>query len=874
VPGSDISVVVLDNDANLDPTKIEFLEVDFSSMKFEEPNERLKLFEDDVNSGRFVGSLKTLASSVDDPITTISQDGYMAVDPGDVITVTYVDFLTFAGVQGTILSHLTAATAGTLTACPVNGSHDCLHWSYVDQGITVYMALPGESFEINVTDTDLALEADVANVSAFVFPSGTADYERIDLTLRGDSTFSGILKSEVGMTGTPMDGVLTLSDDSEVTFTYIDEVPRVTKKAIIRMASKGVLEVGPRLFNGFPALAVNLTDRDLNTKQDQREVVTVEVVNQRFPDQIVRISLLESAPASGFFLGSITLTYASTSESVNDGTLRGLSGDRVSVSYKDMLPAALIKTTMPLRFAGGLRVSSYDVAGNEVVSVTLTDGDLDPDKTKTDTINAIVSLVSDVDGPFLISMTETAVDTSIFTASILPRLTGTSINIDAIDPFGLARQVQVAKGNHFSLIYVDANNGIPIIQTVNVFTKATIGVSVIFSGNEGALQVTMTDADMIGVSQALFAEVYTSDSTQAVETVQLTATSVGSAVFTGNVLAQAHTGATKLGVVSLRDTDSIFARYYDTQPLVAIATQVMSPRPRFIEPTPLDLAQFHTAVDCAFQIGLRGADRSLASKRLIGAAVLIRPTRYREKDGIFRGGLVPGVSLSHAEAGSDFETAMSWTPRRDQEGRVFTMCFAVQESHGLVSTLGGSSERCFELTVVRCRKCARPGESLNHIALLLGSEWLTVWSFNPQIKMPQELLDGALVNTSLAYKVFVGDSLATISMRFGTTVKYLLAINAHLTAGGTLMEDDIICVLPNQIALDGCPAQARSTTFEKLEEQYVPVDYFDNPFNWEDIQWTDLGGKPVKTQNPDYPQIPARKVGKQPGYSLPPSVLV
>jgi len=870
VPGNDISVIVLDNDANKDPTKIEFLEVDFETAKVDEGTERVKIYEDDVNSGRFVGSLKTMVSSVDDPVTTPSGDGIMAMDPGDIITVKYQDELTFTGDTVYIETKLTAASAGTLIACPVNGTHDCLHWSYVDEGITVYMGLPGESFEINITDIDLALEADVASVSAYVFPSGTADYETMDLTLKGDSTFSGILKSELGNVGTPMDGVLTLTEDSQVTFTYMDEVPRVTKKAVIRMASKGVLEVGPRLYNGFPALAVNLTDRDLNTKENLREVVTVEVVNQRFPDQIARIGLLESAPSSGFFQGSITLTYASTSESVNDGTLRGLSGDAVTVSYKDMLPADLIQTTVPLRFAGGLRVSSYNVAGNELFSVTLIDGDLDPDKTKTDTMNAIVSLVSDADAdsPIGISMTETAVDTSIFTASILPRLTGTDIDIDAIDPFGLAYQVRVVKGNTVSLAYVDADNGIPVTESVNVFTKATIAMSVIFSGGDSVLQVTMTDADMMDASLSLTAQVYTSDSAQAVETVQLTTTAVGSAVFTGNVLAKAHTGATTPGVISLRDTDTIYARYYDLQPLATIVKEVTSPRPRFIEPTPLDLTKFETAVDCAFQIGLRGADRSLSSKRLIGAAVLIKSTRYKDKDGIFRNGLVPGVSLSHAEPGSDFETAMSWTPRKDQEGGVFIMCFAVEESHGLVSSSGESTERCIELSVVQCRKCARPGENLNSIALSLGSEWLTVWSFNQQIKTPQELLDGALVNTSLAYKVARGDSLATISMRFGTTVKYLLAINTDLTPSGDLAEEGVICVLPNQIALDACPPQPRSTTWEKLEEQYVPVDYYDNPFNWEDIQWTDLGGKPVKIQNVDYPQIPARKVGKQPGYSL------
>ena len=94
-------------------------------------------------------------------------------------------------------------------------------------------------------------------------------------------------------------------------------------------------------------------------------------------------------------------------------------------------------------------------------------------------------------------------------------------------------------------------------------------------------------------------------------------------------------------------------------------------------------------------------------------------------------------------------------------------------------------------------------------------------------------------------------------MRFGTSVKFLLAINTDLTFAEGLEPNSTICVLPNQIALDRCPAPARSTTWEKLEEQYVPVDYYDNPFNWEDIEYsTDPRGYPTKRANPLYPQRP------------------
>ena len=523
VPGNDISVVVLDNDGNRDPTKVEYVEVDFETEKFEEASERLQLYEDDVDSGRFTGTLGTIASDPANPSNSGSGDKILAVDPGDKLTVKYQDEQTFAGGIVYITSILTAASAGTLTACSVNDVGECLHWSYVDQGVTVYMGLPGETLSINVTDIDLALQTDIANVSAYVFPTGTADFESLSLDLKSDAVFSTFLKTEVGNGGTPGDGVLTVTADSEITFTYADEVPRETKKAIVRMAARGVLQVGPRLYNGFPTLAVNLTDRDLNTKETDREVVIVDIVNSRFPNQIARVGMLESTPSSGFFQGSITLTYSSTTETVNDGTLRGLSGDQVTVSYADRLPQAVVLSQMPLRFAGGLRVSDYSVAGNELFTVTLTDGDLDLDRTKADTVNAILSLSSDVQGSVPISMTETGVENGIFTASILPRLSGTEIDIDAIDPFGLAFQVQVDKGNDVHLTYVDSDNGIPVTESVTVYTRAKISVSVAFSAGVGVLQVTMTDADLMGSSTIPSAVVYTTDPEQAEESVPLVA---------------------------------------------------------------------------------------------------------------------------------------------------------------------------------------------------------------------------------------------------------------------------------------------------------------------------------------------------------------
>ena len=81
-----------------------------------------------------------------------------------------------------------------------------------------------------------------------------------------------------------------------------------------------------------------------------------------------------------------------------------------------------------------------------------------------------------------------------------------------------------------------------------------------------------------------------------------------------------------------------------------------------------------------------------------------------------------------------------------------------------------------------------------------------------------------------------------------------------------LADGAVVCVLPMPTTLDDCPTPAKSSTWERLEEQYIAPDYYDNPFNWEYITY-DEQGLPHKTRNPDYPQLPAIVVDEQPGYS-------
>ena len=110
-----------------------------------------------------------------------------------------------------------------------------------------------------------------------------------------------------------------------------------------------------------------------------------------------------------------------------------------------------------------------------------------------------------------------------------------------------------------------------------------IDISVFFESNDGVLQVTLSDADLVDSNAPLSAQIFTSDSSQSIEVVALKATGVGSAIFTGSILVRAHTGVTVPGRISLTDSGTISARFHDQFPEAAVTVEVSSPRPKLFD---------------------------------------------------------------------------------------------------------------------------------------------------------------------------------------------------------------------------------------------------------------------------------------------------
>ena len=208
--------------------------------------------------------------------------------------------------------------------------------------------------------------------------------------------------------------------------------------------------------------------------------------------------------------------------------------------------------------------------------------------------------------------------------------------------------------------------------------------------------------------------------------------------------------------------------------------------------------------------------------------------------------------------GFDNATAIfSWLPRAEQQGTFLRMCFAVGDSLGIINPINASeSERCFQIEVVKCKQCVLQGENLNQIASAILADWKLLWSLNLALKDPAMLQEGALLNTSILYSVQTGDTLASLAVRFKTSIKTLLALNPDISNSAQVAAGAKICIVPDTRVFDSCPPPAKSSTWEPLDEQYVPPSYFDNPYNWEIILWTDPRGLPTKQPNPNYPQRP------------------
>lgn len=857
VGGEPIQIILLSSDLNNDPERRESALVSVQTTKVGLSGKSVQMLEDGPNSGRFTGSLETrLQAEFSSPT-----DPWISVEEGDRLDIVYNDFNEALG-ETTATVPIFVAHAGRIVACSI----ECSSPSTGGYG----RANPGDVITIAVTDEDLTSPSLTINVTVHLSPNPFADFEVLTLTYLSPGVFRGSLTTTLDPSS-PADGLLSVAAGSVVTFFYSDLVPRTERIAQVKIAQIGIVAASPALVNGHPVLSISLSDQDLNTSPTEREAALVSLTSSRYAADGaasgISVSLFETGPDTGLFVGSSNLLKSATVRAGgNDGVFRGLAGDMLEVAYVDAIPAGVRNVSLPLSFVGLVDIPMPALAGNELFVLTVTDADLDTDPNTVDVATGVVTLVSSLPDSVTVSVTQTAPDASTFTAHIMAGIIGAGNDPQLFTPGG-AYRVDVMRGGTLTATYTDSMAGTYSVSS-DVYMRGALTLMAGGSGDVGGgyISISLTDFDLDGVPTV---PVILTSARGGTASVTLTATAGSSVTFAGTIPIAAHPHPAPIGGLSLADSEQVIATYVDALPSSDVEKAIQAPNPRFVAPSPEDGAVFETAADCDLQIPLAASDLIQEANRLQGSSVYIAAVSYSVGGGPHLPGLIAGAALESPPPDVRYSTTLSWRPSRSQEGLVVEMCFAVVEGHALVVANSAThARRCITVTVVKCRKCVAPGESLDSIAKLLNTQWRVIWSANPGMLNPLSIKEGDELQTALKYSVRTGDSLASLAMRFGTSVNVILSVNPTLNANSILAPNSTVCVVPSVEVYDMCPPQPKSSTWEAIEEQYIEPDYFDNPYNWEYITYTDPRGVPVKTPNPDYPQLPAQVVGKQPGYSL------
>jgi len=591
----------------------------------------------------------------------------------------------------------------------------------------------------------------------------------------------------------------------------------------------------------------------------------------------------------------------------------------LNITYFDNEPTTMHSIVRTLGFAATVDMPQPVFAADRPLVVTVVDADLNQDRHAPDVARG-VALLKDFPAGDAESLTliETAETSNVFTAQVHARLLQAACcaplwlhnaSAPAEHHNGI---IEMALDGSLTLQYTE---GLPAGHRMANSTAKDLGkTEITFSKSTwpspatpiANLHITVTDTDIPSGTLVPLEVCNLVDSENITVFLQeAVSTDHRSGQFTGvmQVYPQAPDAPLAHPAALVRWGQELHLMYRDALPAETVITVVHMPSPDFVEPTPVEGRVLSTAQTCPLLQLLKVVDSS-------GFQVEMVATRYWS-EGDWHGlpahdpqahelpcsaesgawecqrqgshaypaghGLMPGASLQDVmstveeqqqEGGEcpqnrevatacgvvrhGVQTAVfSWTASYEDTGRVWTQCFLSRHVGGAVV----GAERCFRIHVQRCHRCAVRDDSLYSIASEMGTDWRLLFTINADLRHFSELPSGMRIKTGLLYRAAPGDTVQSVGVRFGVMLEHLLRANPEARSSSVMPGDDI-CVAPALMPMDACPPQPKSSTWEPIEEQYVPPDYWDNPFNWEDIKYTDPRGYPTKVPNPLYPQRP------------------
>ena len=526
-PQNSVQVVVTDKDLNKNSSAQESYTVRDSDIVTNQYQD-ITITERSINDSVFIGYVNTRFGN----ITGANNIGYIYVQQGDSLRVSYMDTMQTNGSAGSLLTAMTHVLGGHPGTLTVNKT-------------SIY---PGDSVLIAVSDTDLNRNASIPE-SYQVIDSNivTKEWETITVTETGVNTgiFQGYAHTKFGTTaGVNNNGIFNVQKGDSLVVTYIDTITTNGAPGLTLKAGTGIKGGATAILSGTPSIVPGasildtLKDADLNKSATVAESYLLRDTSKN--GQIDTVTFTETGVNTGVFTASIPTVFGTTKGTSKKGaTFNVQAGDTITLAYYDTLQTnggsawVYTKTVVTGYHTAVMSVTPSMLPGASSID-TIFDADLNKNVTVAESyMFRDTSRNGQID---TVTFTETGLNTGIFTASV-PTVFGTTKGTN-----GKNVTIKAQAGDTLYLLYTDtlAANGGPGAAMVGktaiiggYTAKLTGSVSVL--PGVSALD-TLVDLDLNKNSGVV--ETYTLRDTSKngqIDTVTFTETGVNTGTFTASV---------------------------------------------------------------------------------------------------------------------------------------------------------------------------------------------------------------------------------------------------------------------------------------------------------------------------------------------------
>ncbi len=229
---------------------------------------------------------------------------------------------------------------------------------------------------------------------------------------------------------------------------------------------------------------------------------------------------------------------------------------------------------------------------------------------------------------------------------------------------------------------------------------------------------------------------------------------------------------------------------------LCFTVSVPAPAPEVVEQSSSPASSLVSAVNCKIRLALTVADRGAAdycAVVTITAPSSLQPALLPPFSSFSQlagpaSTANPSTSCSN---GSSYE--FSWQPVRGQDGMTFDFCFSIASA---LLPARAVATVCHSITVMKCRMCVGPGDTIGSIAARYSTDWLQLWGSNFNITEPDALQQGQLITLGPLYRTRFGDTLSSVAQLFSTTKSSILELNPDVAAREEVAVDTMLCVQP------------------------------------------------------------------------------